>query len=123
MSIGVRAMDCCGWKEITFARGVTKETTIRQVLYDLIISRVLDMHFDKLRAGAILFTQAGSRSAYGRRLAKLITDNELGKVELLEKFINPNTGHVIQTFIWRPDTEKVLALARKLDLGSIHIGW
>lgn len=123
MPIGIRVMDCCGWKEITFARGVTRSTTIREVLYDLIRGGTLDMGNNKLRAGAILFTQAGSRSAYGKRLAKLITNNELGKVELLEKFVNPNTGRVIQTFIWRPDAAKVIALAHQLNLTSVRPVW
>lgn len=112
--IGVRAMDCCGVKEITSARNVVRGTTIRSILQDLVDAGLI--YDNRLRAGTLIFTQAGRRSAYGRRLSKLITDNELGTVTQMDPFSNPNTGHIITMFVWKPNTEKLCALVQEFGL-------
>lgn len=118
---GVRTLNCCGWRELTEVRNYKRgEATIRTLLQDLVNGGVLDLGYERLRTGALLFSQAGSRSAYGRRLAELIAKHDVGKVTPLETFVNPNTKNVIQTYMWIPDAQKVIALAKEL---KIHRTW
>lgn len=63
---------------------------------------------DALRCGAYVFTQATPRAKYGERLAKYIEKHNLGTVDRLERFKNPNTQRNIYTFLWRLDRKAIV---------------
>jgi hypothetical protein len=99
MQISVRVLMCCGWGEI---HGVNQyegnlEGFVRQLYNDGFV------YVGGQRRGALLFTQAGVRSKYGKLLAKDLEAARLGKVQQLNSFKNPNTQRIIVPFMWMID--------------------
>ena len=88
-------MRCCGVKELN---GISGDRSPEEVIRSLVHGGVWDSNFRFL-----IFTEAGSRSRYGKNLAKFITDNALGDVVKSSKGINPNSRRVLTVWTWNVD--------------------
>jgi hypothetical protein len=106
MMLNVMGLYCCGWAETS---GITRYATgdLNEFLRELVYKGFI--YSRGVQRGALLFTQAGTKSAYGKRLAKDIVDAGLGKVQVLDTFTNPNTRHVITPFMWIIDKDALLS--------------
>lgn len=93
-------LDCCGLREMSGIYYGTPQSTIMEFAdnsyqdYDL-ISRYENANFRH-----VIFSQAGSKATYGRKLAAFITKHRLGTVVSSLTKVNPNTGNPLKVWIW-----------------------
>jgi len=97
----LKDMYCCGLKELTgisYLRGTAEQR----------LNAMLSQASFTGRFCEVIFTWAGSRRpttnrTYGRMLANIIRDKNLGTVTAINPVRNPNSGNYVETFIWTLD--------------------
>ena len=63
------------------------------------------------RCAFLVFTEAGTRSKYGRKFAEYVLANDLGEITITPPSSNPNTRRRVTVFVWklsRPNLDKHL---------------
>jgi len=94
-------MACCGLRELTgirYLRGTSQQR----------LNTMLSQASFTGRFCEVIFTWAGRRRpttdrTYGRMLARIIRDKNLGTVTTINPVENPNSGNYVETFIWTLD--------------------
>lgn len=105
----IRAMGCCGWKEITNLYTFSDRYDINFIETLRRLKRSID------RGGAFVFTAAdyygeftqSNYTNYAKLFADNIKINRLGKVIKLPMFQNPNTKNYIQSYVWIINRERL----------------
>jgi hypothetical protein len=104
---------CCGWGEL---HGIQTYKTSRD------LTKILTAISNHRRRGGWLFTYAGTRRSVknngAERLAKALRNKKLGEVTELPQFRNPNTGHLLCSYVWIVDYIALDAYYKEKKLGK-----
>lgn len=94
---------CCGLRELNrVSAHRTPEDALRSLF--TIPSREYGNYTTNKKFRYAVFTQAGGRSTYGKRLAAFIIEHKLGEiVETAGKHINPNSRRLLKAWLWTVD--------------------
>lgn len=110
----IHILNCCGINELAL---ISQNRTVKDILTTALvqnqeynyITNTYGRRTLKKSYRFLLFSQAGSRSKYGDRLAAYITEHKLGKVAVCGEGINPNTRRKIKAFMWTVDFDALEA--------------
>lgn len=104
-------LNCCGIKEMA---GISEHRTPDQALRVFLQLNYDQLgHQEQLTGAFFIFSQAGSRSHYGDKLAAYIEEHKLGEVVVVGRKRNPNSGNMVKMFVWMPDVNALKAWAKE----------
>ena len=101
--MGINALSCCGVREITNLHG---STTPELALKKFCVGAGIDKSYGPRFRHAI-FTEAGTRSKYGKNFKAFIMDNNLGEVAQSVSKRNPNSGRNVIVYVWTIDFDAI----------------
>jgi len=105
---------CCGVRELASIARTEPAQTLKDLCehrrsFDYYYNKPEGFNTDAFRTGSYIFTEAGVRSKYGKKLKQYIEDNALGTVTAAPPFKNRNTGRKITLFVWAFDYNAIRA--------------
>jgi hypothetical protein len=109
--MNVNHLGCCGVREMANIMGQDPALTLKRLCEPRYVVWERGVMFEpaNFRTGSFIFTEAGTRSKYGRALRQYIEANKLGTVTAAPPFKNRNTGRKITLFVWAFDYAAVKA--------------
>lgn len=108
-------LECCGIRELADVQDANSLDDILSQIKSRLARYTGGKPAYAFECGALVFTEAGRGSTYGRKLAKEIKSNKLGTITTAPVYTNPNSERTIRAFIWAFNKKALSAYLEKLD--------
>lgn len=119
LNLRIGAMSCCGLGEISSLYQYRGD--FNGALQGLLNAGLL-INGRRLQRGAFVFTSAQrgdpKPNNYAAKFAQDIVDRDLGFVEQITKFRNPNTNNVIDMYVWVPTITSLKRYIKQNNLSA-----